>query len=42
MLHVPFADALQVGPSPAGNLAVPVFAHGTLAVPLSPRTPSAR
>jgi hypothetical protein len=42
MLHVPFADALQVGPARAGNLAVPVVSHGTLAAPLSLGTPSAR
>jgi len=27
-------DALALGPPPAGNLAVPVFAHGTLEVEL--------
>jgi hypothetical protein len=42
MLHVPFADALQLGQAPVGNLAVPVVAHGTLAAPLSLGTPSAR
>jgi mannose-6-phosphate isomerase-like protein (cupin superfamily) len=31
---VSFAEALQLGPPPAGNLAVPVFAHGSLAVEL--------
>ena len=31
---VSFVDALQLGPPPAGNLAVPVFAHGSLAVEL--------
>jgi mannose-6-phosphate isomerase-like protein (cupin superfamily) len=31
---VHLADALQLGPPPAGNLAVPVFAHGSLAVEL--------
>ena len=28
--HVSLADALAMGPPPAGNLAVPVFAHGSL------------
>ena len=28
------ADALTLGPPPAGNLAIPVFAHGTLEVEL--------
>lgn len=32
--HVDLADALGQGPPPAGNLAVPIFAHGTLAVEL--------
>jgi hypothetical protein len=31
---VRLADALQLGPPPAGNLAVPVFEHGSLAVEL--------
>lgn len=31
---VGLADALAMGPPPAGNLAVPVFAHGTLEVEL--------
>jgi quercetin dioxygenase-like cupin family protein len=31
---VSLAEALAKGPPPAGNLAVPVFAHGTLAVEL--------
>ncbi|MBN9517033.1 cupin domain-containing protein [bacterium] len=36
--HVSLADALAKGPPPAGNLAVPVFARGTLEVELySPR-----
>lgn len=30
--HVPLAEALALGPPPERNLAVPVFAHGTLAV----------
>lgn len=30
--HVSFAEALTKGPPPRGNLAVPVFAHGSLAV----------
>ena len=31
---VQLADALTLGPPPAGNLAVPVFGHGSLAVEL--------
>jgi Cupin domain len=31
---VRLADALALGPPPDGNLAVPVFAHGSLAVEL--------
>src|SRR6478736_136473 len=34
ILHVSFADALKMGPPPVGNLAVPIFAHGSLAVEL--------
>jgi hypothetical protein len=30
--HVNLSDALAMGPPPPGNLAVPVFAHGSLAV----------
>ncbi len=30
--HVSLADALRKGPPPAGNLAVPIFAHGSLEV----------
>jgi mannose-6-phosphate isomerase-like protein (cupin superfamily) len=30
--HVSLADALAKGPPPAGNLAVPIFAHGSLQV----------
>jgi hypothetical protein len=30
--HVSLADALAKGPPPAGNLAVPIFAHGSLEV----------
>ena len=30
--HVDLTDALALGPVPPGNLAVPVFAHGTLLV----------
>ena len=33
-VHVSLGAALGMGPPPAGNLAVPVFAHGTLAVEL--------
>ena len=32
IMHVSLAEALAQGPPPAGNLAVPVFAHGTLVV----------
>jgi mannose-6-phosphate isomerase-like protein (cupin superfamily) len=28
--HISFADALKMGPPPAGNLAVPVFNHGSM------------
>ena len=28
--HVDLAEALTKGPPPAGNLAVPIFSHGTL------------
>src|SRR5688500_15625807 len=30
--HFSLAEALSKGPPPAGNLAVPIFAHGSLAV----------
>jgi len=30
--HVTLSDAMSKGPPPPGNLAVPVFAHGTLEV----------
>lgn len=33
---VGLAEALAQGPPPAGNLAIPVFAHGTLEVELYP------
>ena len=29
-VHVSLAEALAMGPPPAGNLAVPIFAHGSL------------
>ena len=32
--HVSLADALRKGPSPPGNLAVPIFSHGSLVVEL--------
>ncbi len=32
VVHVGFGEALSKGPPPAGNLAVPIFAHGSLAV----------
>lgn len=33
-MHVSLAEALVKGPPPAGNLAVPIFTHGTLEVEL--------
>lgn len=36
--HVSFPDAVALGPPPKGNLAVPVFTHGTMEAELySPR-----
>jgi mannose-6-phosphate isomerase-like protein (cupin superfamily) len=32
--HVSFSEALTKGPPPPGNLAVPIFTHGSLAVEL--------
>lgn len=32
--HVGLTDALQKGPPPPGNLAVPIFSHGSLVVEL--------
>jgi mannose-6-phosphate isomerase-like protein (cupin superfamily) len=32
--HVSLAEALRRGPPPEGNLAVPIFSHGSLAVEL--------
>lgn len=32
IVHVPLKDALAKGPPPDGNLAVPVFSHGSLLV----------
>jgi len=32
--HVSLADAVKKGPPPAGNLAVPIFRHGSLDVEL--------
>ena len=32
--HVGFTEALAKGPPPPGNLAVPIFAHGSLVVEL--------
>ncbi|HEX7027166.1 MAG TPA: cupin domain-containing protein [Gammaproteobacteria bacterium] len=46
--HVLFADALEMGPPPKGNLAVPVFSHGSLEAELytphefDPQKPHAR
>jgi mannose-6-phosphate isomerase-like protein (cupin superfamily) len=34
IVHVSLADALSKGPPPPGNLAVPIFSHGSLAVEL--------
>ena len=34
IVHVSLADALTHGPPPPGNLAVPIFAHGSLVVEL--------
>ena len=34
IVHVSLGDALSKGPSPAGNLAVPVFSQGSLVVEL--------
>ena len=46
--HVSLADALLKGPPPPGNLAVPIFSHGSLVVELytpagrDPQKPHAR
>jgi mannose-6-phosphate isomerase-like protein (cupin superfamily) len=34
IVHVNFADAVSKGPPPRGNLAVPIFSHGSLEVEL--------
>jgi mannose-6-phosphate isomerase-like protein (cupin superfamily) len=34
VVHVGLADALAKGPPPPGNLAVPIFSHGSLVVEL--------
>jgi mannose-6-phosphate isomerase-like protein (cupin superfamily) len=34
IVHVSLAEALSKGPPPAGNLAVPIFSHGSLVVEL--------
>src|SRR5687767_5931278 len=34
IVHIKFEDALSKGPPPPGNLAVPIFSHGSLAVEL--------
>ena len=34
IVHVGLTDALSKGPPPAGNLAVPIFSHGSLVVEL--------
>jgi len=47
-VHVGLADALSKGPPPKGNLAVPIFSHGSLTVELytpighDPQTPHTR
>jgi mannose-6-phosphate isomerase-like protein (cupin superfamily) len=33
-IHIGLAEALTKGPPPPGNLAVPIFSHGSLAVEL--------
>jgi mannose-6-phosphate isomerase-like protein (cupin superfamily) len=48
IFHASLADALAKGPPPAGNLAVPIFSHGSLAVEIytpvghDPQTPHTR
>lgn len=48
VVHVALSDGLAKGPPPPGNLAVPIFSHGTLAVELytpaghDPQTPHTR
>src|SRR5688572_29694895 len=48
IVHVGLADALTKGPPPPGNLAVPIFSHGSLVVELytpvvhDPRQPHTR
>src|SRR6266436_2912776 len=34
VIHVGLVDALSKGPPPSGNLAVPIFSHGSLVVEL--------
>ena len=34
VVHVGFAEAIAKGPPPPGNLAVPIFSHGSLVVEL--------
>ena len=34
IVHVALADALTKGPPPPGNLAVPIFSHGSLVIEL--------
>lgn len=47
-MHVSLEEALSKGPPPPGNLAVPIFAHGTLEVEIytpvgnDPQTPHTR
>jgi hypothetical protein len=46
--HIDLAEALMKGPPPPGNLAVPIFAHGTMEAELytpkgrDPQTPHTR
>ena len=48
IIHVGLAEALTKGPPPPGNLAVPIFSHGSLVVELympvghDPQTPHTR
>jgi mannose-6-phosphate isomerase-like protein (cupin superfamily) len=48
VVQVNLSDALSMGPPPGGNLAVPIFAHGSLAVEMyqpkgtDPQTPHDR
>ena len=47
-MHITLDEALTLGPPPSGNLAVPIFSHGTLEVEMytpvdhDPQTPHTR